>query len=142
MNEFSSRIEALEHRWMRAWIARDRADMKTLSSRDLIVLFGSEKSVILDRASWLDAAESRLRCTGYRFGNVYVRKLGKTAIFASPLDLDASIDGSPVLSKAFVTSLWSRTAVRRRWQRIECILTAQGSDAEVPGAIRSMQLWR
>ena len=142
MDEFSSRIEALEHRWMRAWIARNRADMKALSSRELIVLFGSEKPAILDRVSWLDATESRFRCTGYRFGNVYVRKLGKTAIFAAPVELEASIDSQPVLAKSFVTALWMRSAVRRRWHRIECVFSGQSADTDLPGAIRSMQLWR
>ena len=142
MDDFASRIEALEHRWMRAWIARERADMKALSSRELIVLFGGGKPAILDRASWLGAAESRLRCSGYRFGSVYVRRHGKAAVFAAPLELEATIDGGKVLGQAFVTALWIRTAVRRRWQRAEWVLAAQSADAELPGAIRSMQLWR
>ncbi len=97
MNDFASRIEALEHRWMRAWIARDRKDMKALAARDLVVLFGGSHPVILDRVSWLDATEARLRCSGYRFGTIYVRRHGKSAIFAAPVHLDATVDGNPVL---------------------------------------------
>lgn len=142
MNDFGSRIEALEHRWMRAWITRNRAEMKMLSSRDLIILFGADSPAILDRPSWLDASETRLRCTSYKFGSVYVRKQGKVATFASPIDLEATIDGSSALSKCFLSSLWIRSAVRRKWQLTECILTSRAHDAHVPGAIRSMQLWR
>jgi hypothetical protein len=142
MNDFASRIEALEHRWMRAWITRDRKDMKALASRDLIVLFGADRPAILDRASWLDAAESRFRCTGYQFGSIYTRKYGKSAIFAAPVSLEATIDGKPVLDRTFAVSIWQRTAVRRRWQLVERIITGQSADAALPDAVRSMQLWR
>ena len=142
MNEFSSTIEALEHRWMRGWIARERSEMKALASRDLVVLFGTEKPVILDRASWLDATESRMRCTSYRFGPVYVRRHGKTAMFTAPVELDLTIDREPLLGKAFVTSLWQKTAVRRRWLSVERVFAGIAESAELYGAIRSMQLWR
>ena len=142
MSDFSSKIEALEHRWMRAWIGRNRADMKLLSSRDLIILFGADKPVLLDRPSWLDAAETRLRCTSYKFGSVYVRKQGKVGTLAAPVELEATVDGVPVLAKSFLTSLWMRTAVRRKWHLTECILTSQSHDTRLPAAIRSMQHWR
>lgn len=127
---------------MRAWIGRDRKDMKALASRDLIVLFGADRPTILDRASWLDAAGSRFRCTGYQFGSIYTRKQGKSAIFAAPLSLEATIDGKSVLAKTFAVSIWQRTAVRRRWQLVERVITGLTEDAALPGAVRSMQLWR
>lgn len=142
MDDFGSKIEALEHRWMRAWIARNRADMKALSSRDLIILFGSDMPAILDRPSWLDAAETRLRCKNYRFGSVYVRKQGKVSIFAAPVELEATVDGKAAMSKSFLTSLWKRSAVRRQWQMIECVISSQTKNADLPRAISSMQLWR
>lgn len=142
MNDFASKMEALEHRWMRAWITRDRKDMKALASRDLIVLFGADRPTILDRASWLDAAETRFRCTGYQFGSIYTRKQGKSAIFATPVSLEATIDGEPVLAKTFAVSIWRRTALRRRWQLMERIITGQSDYAALPDAVRSMQLWR
>ena len=142
MSDFSSKIEALEHRWMRAWISRSRAEMKILSSRDLIILFGADPPALLDRPSWLDAAEARLCCTGYRFGNVYVRKQGKVATFSAPVDLEATIDGRPLLSTSFMTSMWVRSSVRRKWNLTECILAGRAHDADLPSAVRSMQLWR
>ena len=142
MNEFASRIEALEHRWMRAWTAGDRGEMKTLASRDFVTMFGSQMPTILDRTSWLAATETRLRCANYRFGSVYVRRHGKSAFFAAPMDLELTIDREPVMRKALVTSIWQRTAVRRRWHLVERVIGGLIDSDELPGAIRSMQLWR
>jgi len=142
MSDFTSRIEALEHRWMRAWISRNRADMKLLASRDLIILFGTETPALLDRPSWLHAAETRLRCTSYKFGNIYVRKQGTFGTFAAPVELEATIDGNSVLSKSFISSLWMRSPVRRRWQLTETIVTSQAHDPDLHSAVRSMQHWR
>lgn len=127
---------------MRAWIARNRTDLKMLSSRDLIVLFGADTPAILDRPSWLDASETRFLCTGYQFGSVYVRRQGKVAIFAAPVDLEATIDGSTVLSKTFLSSMWMRSAVRRKWQLTERLITGRAHDAQLTKAVRSMQHWR
>jgi ketosteroid isomerase-like protein len=142
MNDFASKIEALEHRWMRAWIARDRKDMKALAARDLVVLFAGSQPAILDRASWLAATEARFRCSAYRFGTIYVRRQGKCAIFAAPMHLEASVDGNPVLKDASLVSVWSRTSVRRKWQMMERVLGGQNADPDLPREIRSMQLWR
>ncbi|NTZ42114.1 nuclear transport factor 2 family protein [Altererythrobacter sp. SALINAS58] len=142
MDEFASKIEALEHRWMRAWIGRDKAEMKMLSSGDLVVLFGAERPALLDRASWLAATEERLRCRSYKFGSVYLRRHGKFAVFIAPVDLDVTIDREQILTKGLLTSIWKRTAVKRRWRLIECCFAGQTGYAGLPGAIRSMQLWR
>lgn len=127
---------------MRAWINRDDADMKKLASRDFIVLFGADKSAILDRPSWLDAATSRLRCTGYRFGTVYVRRHGATALFAAPVDLEVSLDGQLLMKRAFFTDLWRRSNIRRRWSLIERVITHPRDEAVLPGAIKTLQHWR
>ena len=142
MNDFTSKIEAVEHRWMRAWISRDDRDMKKLASRELIVLFGGERSSILDRPSWLDASTSRLRCKGYRFGVVYVRRHGGTAVFAAPVEFDVSLDGDTFMSRAFLTNVWQRSRVRRRWTAIERVITDVRAEAELPAAIKSLQHWR
>ncbi|MFA9199992.1 MAG: DUF4440 domain-containing protein [Cypionkella sp.] len=142
MDSFASRIEALEHRWMRGWINRDARDMKALAARDLIVLFGAEKSAILDRPSWLDAATSRLRCEGYRFGTVYVRRHGALALFAAPVELEVSLDGQRMMQRAFVTNLWRRSKLRRNWHAVERVLASPREEAELPAAIRSLQHWR
>ena len=142
MDDFAAKIEALEHRWMRAWTNGDEKEMKGLASRDFIFLFASTEPKILDRTSWLDAAPKRLRCKSYRFGNVYVRRHGAVAIFAAPVELDATVDNKPLFGRAFVTDVWKRSKVRRRWQLLERVLATADADADAASAVRSMQLWR
>ena len=142
MDEFASRIEALEHRWMRAWAGGHRDELKTLTSRDFIFLHGGTRPAILDRASWLEAAGSRMRCDAYRFGSVYVRRHGTLAVFCAPVELDAKFDRTSFKGSAFVTDLWKRTKIKRRWQLIERVLTRAEGTEELAIATRSMQLWR
>ena len=142
MNDDASKIEALEHRWMRAWVNGDKKEMKALASRDFIFLFGSTRPTILDRTSWLDAAPERLRCDSYRFGNVYVRRHGALAIFAAPVTLEATLDGKPLFSGAFMTDVWKRSKLRRRWALVERVLAPADADADLTRAVHSMQRWR
>ena len=142
MSTFESTIEALEHQWMRAWIQRDRKTMKSLASRDFIFLLGSDNAAILDRASWLEAAGTRLLCDSYRFGSVYVRRHGSIAVFAAAMTIEARIDSEPLSGTVFVVDLWKKTRLRRRWHLLERTLARPDPDAKLPGAIRAMQLWR
>lgn len=142
MTSLESTIEALEHQWMRAWIQRDRKAMKQLAARDFIFLLGSEKAVILDRASWLEAAGARLLCESYRFGNVYVRRHGSIAVFATSMTIEARVDGHEWSGTNWIVDLWKKAGVRRRWNLLERTVSRPDSDSELPGAIRSMQLWR
>ncbi len=142
MDDFASKIEALEHRWMRAWVQRDGATMKALASRDFIFVMGSASPAILDRVSWLDTAATRFRCSSYRFGNVYVRRHGSVAVFGAPVTLEATIDDEAFSGEAWVTDLWQRSTVRRKWRLVERVLARSDANPQIPAAIRSMQLWR
>ena len=142
MDEFEARIEALEHQWMRAWMQRDRNSMKALASRDFIFLLGSTRAAILDRASWLEAATTRFRLNRYRFDEVYVRRHGNVAVFATQLSLEAQLGDHEWSGKTWVTDLWRRTRVRRKWRIVERTISRPDTDEAVPDAIRSMQLWR
>jgi hypothetical protein len=135
-------IETMEHRWMRAWISRDARELKSLTARDFTLLMGSKPSVILDSRSWLDAATTRWLCTSYRFGDIYVRQVGSVAVFASQLELKATMDGHDWSGKYWVTDLWRRGRVRRGWRMAERVLSRPDEDKQVPAAIRSLQLWR
>lgn len=142
MANFESTIEALEHQWMRAWIARDRKTMKSLAARDFIFLLGSENAAILDRASWLEAAGTRLPCASYRFGSVYIRRHGTVATFASLVTLEARIDGMDWSGAMWVVDLWKRKGIRQRWKLVERTMARPDADSQLPGAVRAMQLWR
>ena len=135
-------IETMENRWMRAWVTRDLRTLKALTSRQFMLVMGSEPCVILDASSWLEAATTRYLCTSYRFGDIYARDLGSVALFASQLDIQASIDGQDHSGRLWVTDLWSKSKVRRRWRLLERVVSRPEDRPQVPAAIRSMQLWR
>src|SRR5262245_26612510 len=109
-------IETLENRWMRAWIGGDVKTLKSLSSRNFRLVIGSKPSVLLDHKSWIDAAAGRFPCRAYRFGEIYARNIGSVAIFATQLELEASIDGHDWSGKVWVTDLWKKGGVRRSWR--------------------------
>lgn len=142
MDQFASKIEALEHHWMRAWMQRDRAAMKAVTARDFIFMLGSTKAAILDRASWLDAATTRFRCTAYRFGNVYVRRHGPVAIFSAPMTLEASLDDIDFSGEVWTTDLWQRSSIKRKWRLVERTIARPDLNETLPAAVRSLQLWR
>ena len=142
MADFESMIEALEHQWMRAWIAGDRKTMKALAARDFIFLLGSDKATILDRASWLEAAGTRLLCDSYRFGSLYVRRHGNIGVFAAMMEIEARVDGKPLAGPLWIVDLWKKTGVRRRWHLLERTVSRPDTDATLSGAVRAMQLWR
>ena len=135
-------IETMENRWMRAWLGRDSRELRSLTSRKFMMLIGSKPCVVLDARSWLDAATTRYLCTSYRFGDVYVRNLGSVALFASELDLEATMDGRDWSGRMWVTDLWRKSPVRRNWRMIERVISRPEDKPEVPAAIRSLQLWR
>jgi hypothetical protein len=135
-------IETLENRWMRAWIARDLRTLKGLTSRKFMLVVGAERCVILDARSWMEAAATRYLCTSYRFGDIYARDLGPVALFASQLDLEATIDGNDFSGRLWVTDLWRKSALRRSWRLVERVVSRPQDNPQLPPAIRSMQLWR
>lgn len=135
-------IETMENRWMRAWIGRDLRTLKALTSRKFMLVMGSEPCAILDARSWFEAAGSRYLCSSYRFGDIYVRDLGRTVLFASQLDLQASMDGHDWSGRMWVTDLWRKTPVRRSWRLVQRVVSRPDENPQVPAAIRSLQLWR
>jgi hypothetical protein len=135
-------IETLENRWMRAWVGGDARTLKLLTSRKFRMVMGSKPCAILDAKSWLDAATTSFICESYRFGDMYARDLGPVAVFATQLDLKASIDGLDWSGRMWVTDIWRKTGVRRSWRMIERVLSRPEQDADVPAAIRSLQLWQ
>ena len=135
-------IETMEHRWIRAWIGRDARDLKALTSPKFMLLIASKPGVILDARSWLDAATTRYLCTSYRFGDVYVRDLGPVALFASQVELQATMDGRDWSGLIWVTDLWRKSRIRRSWRMVHRVISRPEDKPEVPAAIRSLQLWR
>lgn len=135
-------IETFEHRWMRAWIGRDVRELKALTARNFIMLTASRPPVILDTKSWLEAAATRYLCKSYRFGDVYVRDFGGLALFASRVEIEATMDGHDWSGTLWLTDLWRKGRLRRSWRMVERVISRAEDDPQVPAAIRSLQLWR
>ena len=141
MAELSPVIETLEHRWMRAWTGRDLKELKSLTARDFILLVGSKPATILDRRSWLDAASGRWRCTSYWFGDIHVRRIGSSAVFGSQLELKATINDEDWSGQLWVTDIWRKRRIGGgAWPSGSCRVRRRNS--KVPGAVKSLQLWR
>lgn len=135
-------IETAEHHWMRSWIRRDAKKLKSLTSRNFRMLVASKPGVILDGASLVEAAITRFQCSAYRFGDLYVRKHGSLALFATQLELEATMDGKDWSGLYWVTDLWQKGRVRRSWRLAERILSKPDERAEVASSVRALQLWR
>ena len=142
MADLTPEIETQENRWMRAWVQRDAKALKALTASDFILLIGSRPPVILDQKSWVDAATKRWLCTSYRFGDVYVRKIGNTALFASQLELKANLDGEDFSGTYWVTDLWRKGRVRRGWRMAQRVVSRIDDNARIAPAVRSLQLWK
>ena len=142
MADFNAVIETQEHRWMRAWLARDARTLKSLTAGNFLMLFASKPPVILDSPSWVEAATTRYLCTAYRFGDIHVRNVGGLALFATRIELEATMDGKDWSGRFWVTDLWRKGKVRRNWRMVERMLSRTEDKAEIPAGIRSLQLWR
>jgi hypothetical protein len=142
MADLHPTIETMERRFMRAWVGGDTRALKALTSRNFRLLMGSKPSVILDAKSWVDAATTRYLCKSYQFGDIYVRYLGPMAIFATQLSLQATMDGHDWSGQIWVTDLWRKSRMRRRWTMVERVISRPEENPDVPAAIRSLQLWR
>ena len=136
-------LEMMENRWMRAWVAGDVRTLKTLTSREFRLVIASKPPVILDTASWLQAATSRYVCKTYRFGDsIYAHGLGPAAVFATHLEIEMSIDGNDWSGQFWVTDIWRRTRIRRNWRLVERLLSRPEEGPSISSAIRALQLWR
>jgi ketosteroid isomerase-like protein len=142
MADLTPVIETMEHRWMRAWVGRDVKAMKAITAKDFILLTGSKPPAILDRPSWIEAAAKRWDCSSYRFGDIYVREVGGIALFTAPVELKATMDGRDWSGHFWVSDLWRKGRVRRGWKLAQRIVTRADDNAELPKAIRALQLWK
>lgn len=142
MDTFAARLETLEHQWMRAWMRGDRKLMKEVAARDFVMLWGSgSKATILDRASWLEAATTRLNLHSYRFGDIYVRRHGRVGLFACQLQMEAQLGDHEWSGTFWVTDLWRATHLRRRWKLVERSMSRPDGDDALRDEIRKLQLW-
>src|SRR4051794_4454853 len=113
MADLTPVIETMENRWMRAWVNRDLKALKSLTASDFILLTGSKPPAILDKRSWLEAADKRYDCSSYRFADIYVREFGGFALFTARLEMKAAMDGRDMSGTAWLSDIWRKGRVRR-----------------------------
>jgi ketosteroid isomerase-like protein len=142
MADFTPVIETMEHRWMRAWVAGDAKALKAITSKDFILLMGAKPPAILDRPSWIEAASKRWYCSSYRFGDILVRRHGKLAVFAAPIELKATMDGRDWSGTFWVTDVWRKGGVGRGWKLVQRVVSRRDDDPDATKAIKSLQLWK
>ena len=142
MADLTPVIETMEHRWMRAWVIRDAKAMKAITASDFFLLSGSMPPAILDRRSWLVAATTRYLCSSYRFGYIDVRDHCNLVVFATQLDLKATMDREDWSGSIWVTDVWRKGRVRRSWKLVQRVLSMSDDFSKLPAAIRSLQLWK
>jgi hypothetical protein len=142
MTDLTPVIETLENRLMRAWVQRDAKALKAVTARNFMLLTGSTKPMILDARSWVEAATTRYLCSSYRFGDIYVRDLGGVAVFASQLDMQATLDDVDWSGSFWITDVWKKGRIRRGWRLAQRVVSLPDDDPEVPAGIRALQLWR
>ena len=142
MADLTPVIETMENRWMRAWVQRDVKTLKSMTSKDFILLTASRPAMILDRPSWLEAVAKRYDCLSFAFGDIYVREWGSTALFTAPLELKATIDDEKWSGPLLVTDLWRRGRVRRGWKLVQRVVSKTDDDPRLAKTIRALQLWK
>jgi hypothetical protein len=135
-------IETMERSYMRAWITADAKALKALTARNFRMVIAAKPSVILDYKSWVEAATTRYLCSSYRFGDIYVRDLGAMTIFATRLEIEATMDGHDWSGEYWITDLWRKSRLRRNWRMVERVISRPEENPDAAAAIRSLQLWR
>ena len=142
MSDIAPVIETLENRWMRAWVQRDAKALKAITAKDFIYLVASKPPVILDRPSWLEAAAERYTCSSFRFGDIYVRSWGSSALFTASLELKTRMDGHDWSEKLWLVDLWRKGRMRRGWKLVQRSVSRPDEDPQLRTAIKSLQLWK
>jgi len=133
-------IEALALSLMRAWVAGDAKAMKKLVARDAMMMIGSLPPQLLDRPSFLAAAERGFACTKFAFREIFVRVKGKTAWFVAGAELELAL-GSKVWAGPFlVTDQWRKGAIGG-WKLAERSLARLDPDASIAPGVAKLQLW-
>ncbi|MEL6237578.1 MAG: nuclear transport factor 2 family protein [Pseudomonadota bacterium] len=141
MAHVSDTIEAQQLRFMQSWMHRDAATIRKLASRDCMMIFGTNPPELLDRPSFLAAAESDFRCFGFRLGESVVRGHGKGAWFASPVELELKLGAREWNGRFLLVALWRKFAIGG-WKLVEMSLAPVDTDDRRAENLRRLQMWQ
>lgn len=141
MADPAAEIEALELRLMRSWVAGDKAELKKLTTRDFMCMVGTLPPQLLDRPSFLAAADRGFACTRFQLREVIVRQHGKSTWFVAGAELELAL-GTKVWSGPFlITDLWRRGTIGG-WKLAERSIGRLEQDDSFAAAVNMLQLWK
>jgi len=142
MADVTPEFEALEIALMRAWMEADRVALKSLAGSDCVMMFGTAPPVLLDRPSFLAAAERGFELTGFRLREITARRHGKSVWFTGHAELDLAVGRDKWSGGFLIADLWRKGGLRRRWKLAERSLAPVEANEALSHAIRRLQLWR
>ena len=64
------------------------------------------------------------------------------AVFAARMSVEARIGTEKLEGDVWITDLWQRGRLRRKWKLVERTMSRPDTNENLPGLIREMQLWR
>ncbi|NQX95411.1 MAG: nuclear transport factor 2 family protein [Erythrobacter sp.] len=140
MSKIEGTIQAQQLRFLQSWMHRSTADLKRLTTRDCVFMFGSNPPELLDRVSFVDALERDFRCIGFRLGESIVRRHGRSAWFVAPIDLELKLGAREWKGRFLITSLWVKGALGG-WKMADTSISPVAEDERLAESVRRLQMW-
>jgi ketosteroid isomerase-like protein len=141
MADVAGEIEALQLRFMRAWVAADGKEAKKLLSRDFTAMIGTLPPQLLDRPSFLGALERGFACTKFALREVYARRHGKAAWMVAGAELELRLGGREWTGPFLLSVLWRKGAIGG-WKLAELSLAPLEQADGFAAAVGKLQLWK
>ncbi|HEY9024927.1 MAG TPA: nuclear transport factor 2 family protein [Burkholderiaceae bacterium] len=101
-------IQALERRWMQAWVERDLTTCAALLADDFILT--SARGVLMPKQAWLDNAAGPFRCTAFEWLEIIVRPFDDMAVVHGRSRQQASVGEQDWSGLFLLTDVWARRA--------------------------------
>ncbi|MEP5939145.1 MAG: hypothetical protein ABJ239_12530 [Erythrobacter sp.] len=140
MADIESIIEANELRFMQCWMRRDTSGIKQIAARDFMMVVGTNPPQLLDRPSFVAAMETEFRCTGFRMGESYSRRHGRTAWFVAGVQLELLLGAKEWKGDFVITDMWRKPRFGS-WRMAERSLAQVESDGRFADSVKKLQLW-
>ncbi len=140
MADVTATLEANELRFMQCWMHRDTSGIKQIAARDFMMLVGTNPPQLLDRPSFVAAMEKDFRCTGFRLGESFVRRHGRSAWYSAGVQLELRLGAKEWSGDFLVTDMWRKPRFGG-WKLMERSLSQFQSSEEFADKIRMLQLW-
>jgi len=102
----STQVQALERRWMQAWVENDLQVCASILADDFVLT--SARGVLMPKASWLANAGSVFKCTSFEWLELIVRPFGDVAVVHGRSIQSALVGDQDWSGEFLVTDVWAR----------------------------------